>query len=152
MKEESSNYRELCNLVETIESLYSEGKLRDCEIFLFIDNIVANYAYDKSLSSCKALYDLVLRLRLVQQKEGIMLHVVHVAGTRMIKSGVDGLYRGETGEGAMQGKEMISFIPLHLDALERRNGAVCTWVESWWLSKLNLVWLTPDGSYARMFD
>ena len=152
MKEVSSNYRELCNLVETIESLYSEGKLRDCEIFLFIDNIVANYAYDKSLSSCKALYDLVLRLRLVQQKEGIMLHVVHVAGTRMIKSGVDGLSRGETGEGAMQGKEMISFIPLHLDALERRNGAVCTWVESWWLSKLNLVWLTPDGSYARMFD
>lgn len=152
MKEESSNYRELCNLVETIESFYSEGKLRDCEIFLFIDNIVANYAYDKSLSSCKALYDLVLRLRLVQQKEGIMLHVVHVAGTRMIKYGVDGLSRGETGEGAMQGKEMISFIPLHLDALERRNGAVCTWVESWWLSKLNLVWLTPDGSYARMFD
>ena len=152
MKEVSSNYRELCNLVETIESLYSEGKLRDCEIFLFIDNIVANYAYDKSLSSCKALYDLVLRLRLVQQKEGIMLHVVHVAGTRMIKSGVDGLSRCETGEGAMQGKEMISFIPLHLDALERRNGAVCTWVESWWLSKLNLVWLTPDGSYARMFD
>ena len=81
-----------------------------------------------------------------------MLHVVHVAGTRMIKSGVDGLSRGETGEGVMQGKEMLSFIPLHLDAMERSNGAVHTWVESWWLSELKLVKLTPDGWYDRVFD
>ena len=139
-KEESSNYRELCNLVETIESLYLEGKLQDCEIFLFTDNIVANYAYYKGSSSCKALFDLVLRLRL------------HVAGTRMITSGVDGLSRGETGEGVVQGKEILSFIPLHLDALERINGAVHTWVESWWLPKLMLVKLTPNGWYSRVFD
>ena len=82
--EESPNYRELYNLVETIESLYSEGKLRYCKIFFFTDNIVADYAYYKGSSSCKALFDLVLRLRLVQQKGGFMLHVVHVAGTRMI--------------------------------------------------------------------
>ena len=30
-----------------------------------------------------------------------MLHVVHVAGTRVIKSGVDDLSCGETGEGVM---------------------------------------------------
>ena len=149
-KEESSNFRELCNLVETIESLYEEGKLRDCEIFLFTYNIVADYAHYKGSSSCKVLFELVLKLRLVQQKGGLMLHVGHVSGTRMVKSGVDGLSRGETGEGVMQGKEMLSFIPLHLDAMERSNGAVHTWVESWWLSELKLVKLTPDGWYARV--
>ena len=40
---------------------------------------------------------------------------------------------------------MLSFIFLHLDVLEQSNGAVCTWVESWWLPELKLVWLTPDG-------
>ena len=87
--------------METVESLYSEGKLRDCEFFLFMDNIVANYACYKGSSSCKALFDLVLRMMLIQQKGGLMLHVVHVAGTRVIKSGVDDLSCGETGEGVM---------------------------------------------------
>ena len=31
--EESSNYRELCNLVETTESFYSECNNRDCDLF-----------------------------------------------------------------------------------------------------------------------
>ena len=83
-KEESSNYRELCNLVETVESLYLEDKLRDCEIFLFTDNIVADYASYKGSSSCRALFDLMLRLRKFKQKGVLMLHVVYVAGTRMI--------------------------------------------------------------------
>ena len=151
-EKESSNYRELCNLVETIESLYSEGKLRYCKIFLLTDNIVTDYAYYKGSSSCKALFDLVLRLRLVQQKGGLMLHVVNVAGTRMIQSGVDGLSRDETGEGVMQGKEMLSFIPLHLDSLERSNGIVYTWIEFWWLPELKLVQLTLDGWYNHVFD
>ena len=78
---------------------------------LFKDDTVADYAYDKGSSSFISLFDLVMRLRLVQQKGGLILHAVHVVGTRMIKSGVEGLSRGETGEGMIQGKEMISFIP-----------------------------------------
>jgi len=77
-KEESSNCRELCNLVDTIESLYSEGKLRDCEMFFFTDNIVTDYVYYKGSLSCKVLFDLMLRLRMVQQKGRLLLHVVHM--------------------------------------------------------------------------
>ena len=47
---------------------------------------------------------------------------------------------------------MISFIPLHLDALERSNEVVYTWIKTWGLSELKLVRLTPDGGYARVFD
>lgn len=81
-----------------------------------------------------------------------MIHVTHVTGTRMIKSGVDGLSCGETGECMMQGKEMLSFISLELDTLERSNEAVYTWVEAWWLPELKFVRLTSEGWYARMFD
>ena len=80
-----------------------------------------------------------------------MIHVAHVTGTRMIKSGVDDLSCGETGEGMIQGKEMISFIPLELDTLKRSNGAIYTWVESWWLPELKLVRLTSNRWYARVF-
>ena len=39
----------------SIEYLYFEGNFRDCESCLFIDNIVADYAYDKGSSSYKSV-------------------------------------------------------------------------------------------------
>ena len=55
-----------------------------------------------------------------------MLYVVHIAGRIMIKSGIYGISRGETGERVKQEKEMISFIPLYLNALDRSNGDMRT--------------------------
>jgi hypothetical protein len=42
----------------------------------------------------KPLFDLMLRLRKMEMKGQLLLHVVHVAGMRMIKEGVDGGSRG----------------------------------------------------------
>ena len=45
--------------------------------------------------------------------------MVHVAGTRMIDQGTDGLSRGDRNSGIMAGESMLSFIPLHLSAFDR---------------------------------
>jgi len=53
VSEKSSNYRELKNLVNTMKKLYQEGCLKDCELFLFTDKIVSDYAYYKLFSFSK---------------------------------------------------------------------------------------------------
>ena len=43
----SSNYREFNNLVVLVEKLYNDGLFKDCELFLFTDNLVVDCAYYK---------------------------------------------------------------------------------------------------------
>jgi hypothetical protein len=60
------------------------------------------------------------------------LHVVHVAGTRMIAQGTDGLSRGSLLEGVVKGEDMLSFVDLSRLAIERHPGLlefVYSWVE-----------------------
>ena len=131
LENESSNFRELINLVEAIEARVSEGSgLRGAEIFLFTDNSTAEAAFYKGTSSSEKLFEAILRLRVLEVNEGIIIHFIHVAGTRMITQGTDGLSRGDLGEGIMKGGNMLSYIPLHLNALER---APCMkgWISSW---------------------
>jgi hypothetical protein len=61
-EDESSNYRELCNLVEDLESEAATGNLVDTKVFLFTDNSTAESAFYKGSSSSKKLHSLVLRL------------------------------------------------------------------------------------------
>ena len=69
----------------------------------------------------KLLHDLVLRLRRAEMDYGFTLHVVHVAGTRMIEHGTDGLSRGALLEGVMAGRDMLSFVDLALTAIQRHR-------------------------------
>ena len=118
-EEESSNWRELANLVEFLESEGHAGKLDNSEIFMFTDNSTAESAYFKGTSRSKKLVDLILRLRLLEMRTGLILHVIHVSGKRMIAQGTDGLSRGDHSTGVMRGLSMNSFIPLHLTCLQR---------------------------------
>ena len=52
-------------------------------------------------------------------RHDLHLHVIHVAGTRMIAQGTDGLSRGDLNTGVFGNKEMSVFVPLHLSAFER---------------------------------
>ena len=130
LEEESSNFRELTNLVESIEERIAEGGLRGSEIFLFTDNSTAEAAFYKGTSSSEKLFEAILRLRTLEVKEGVVIHFIHVAGTRMIVQGTDGLSRGDLGEGIMNGGNMLSYIPLHLNALERAP-RLKQWIGSW---------------------
>jgi hypothetical protein len=128
MEERSSNYRELRNLVEALESAYSDGLLANREIFMFTDNSTAEAAFFKGSSSSELLFELVLRLRKLEMSGDCIIHMIHVAGTRMIHQGTDGLSRGDKTSGVMAGDSMLSFIPLHLSALDR-SPSIRDWVE-----------------------
>ena len=115
----SSNWRELNNLVESLEKLCLEHQLGGSEIFIFTDNSTAESAYWKGTSTSKLLFELILRLKKLEMDYDLILHVIHVSGKRMIAQGTDGISRGDHSTGVMRGKPMASFIPLHLSAFER---------------------------------
>eukprot|EP00978_Attheya_sp_CCMP212_P038954 scaffold198227_cov75-Attheya_sp.AAC.1 len=48
----------------------------------------------------------------------LFLHVVWVAGTRMIEQGTDGGSQGDFTTGVLRGEAMLAFVPLHLGAFE----------------------------------
>ena len=82
-----------------LEQLLNDVNLSDCELFLCTDNLVAECAYYKDLSSSRSLFFvLVLRLRKLQMASNIILHMIHISGKRMINCKIDGFSRGITME------------------------------------------------------
>ncbi len=162
---QSSNYRELHNLVDVVDyELLDQfpvfSKVVDCisdevaredlhglELFLFTDNIVAESAFYRGTSSNPLLFELILRLRMLETNYSLCLHVVHISGKRMVAQGTDGLSRGILTNGCLKGDAFLSFVPLHLSALERHS-AVLPWVKSWCEGLLVLP-LTPEDWYTR---
>ena len=139
----SSNYRELRNLVEALEDGVKAQQFQDSEIFLFTDNTTAEGAYWKGNTPSPVLFELVVRLHKLEMAGELRLHVIHVAGTRMIKQGTDALSRGCLSEGVMSGKAMIDFVPLNETALER-SSTVLHWVRDW-VEDPTLQALKPGG-------
>ena len=82
--ESTSNYRELRNLVETLERSGHAGELDGKEVFLFTDNSTAEAVVYKGSSTSPLLYDLVTRLYKLSSSFLCSLHIIHIAGTRMI--------------------------------------------------------------------
>ena len=151
IREQSSNYRELRNLVEYMENLYVEVKLRDYELFLLTNNLEADCAYYKRIPPSRLLNDLVLRLRNFQMTGDLILHVIPVAGTRIIESGIDGLSRGNTSTGVMQGEKMIDSVPISQSAVERSENLLCL-IHSWWPKLMYLDDLSSNEWYSNMLE
>ena len=118
------------NLVMALERACDGGLLDGLEVFMFTDNLVAERAYFRGTASTRLLFDLILRLKLIESRGGCILHLIHVAGTRMISSGVDGLSRGDTTSGVMGGQSLKSFVPTHLDAV-KREPKLRQWLAGW---------------------
>ncbi len=72
----------------------------------------------KGHSDSEMLFDLIVWLRQVEMTGALRLHVTHIAGTRMIQQGTDGLSRSDVTEGVMQHSPMLYHIPLHLDSMQ----------------------------------
>ncbi|KAL7577355.1 hypothetical protein ACA910_002089 [Epithemia clementina (nom. ined.)] len=78
----SSNFREFYNLVSRIEVLSKEGRIEPgTECFIFTDNSTTEAAFYKGTSKSKLLFDLVLRLRKLEMRGELFIHVVWIAGT-----------------------------------------------------------------------
>jgi len=140
----SSNYYELAILVDAIEAGLRSGNLAHSELFLFADNFTAKAAYYQGNLDSKALFNIVLCLRLIDCYH-LTLHLVHVAGTRMIQQGTDGLSRGYLSSGVMAGTLLLSYIPLYLNAFEQLS-TLLSWVHSW-APTSNLQCLEPADWY-----
>jgi hypothetical protein len=153
VEERSSNYRELRNLVEALEDAFDKGVLHDREIFMFTDNSTAEAAFFKGTSSSELLFNLIIRLRKIEMSGVCIIHMIHVAGTRMIWQGTDGLSRGDWNAGVMAGESMISFVPLHQSVCER-NPAVEDRFRKWMNEgidrRISVVWLTPQNWASNM--
>jgi hypothetical protein len=62
----SSNWRDLNNLVETLERIVKTHNLGISEIFIFTDNSTAEAAFWKGTSKSRLLFDLALRLKVLE--------------------------------------------------------------------------------------
>ena len=150
----TSNYRELRNLVETLERSGMDGELKGKEIFVFTDNSTAESIAAKGSSTSPLLFELVTRLYKLAMKFLCSVNIVHVAGTRMIAQGTDGLSRGDLLEGVLNGEKMMSFIPLHVSAIEREP-ALREWISSWagaGREKCDIEFLEPADWFLRGHD
>jgi hypothetical protein len=61
-EEETSNWRELANLVAFVSELVESGEYDGFELFIFSDNSTAENAFWKGTSTSRWLYELVLEL------------------------------------------------------------------------------------------
>jgi hypothetical protein len=128
------------------------GALIGSALFFFTDNAVAELAIYKGSANSPKLHALLVELRLLQAKYGFRLIVCHCAGTRMIAQGTDGVSRGQLDEGVMNGTDMMSIIPLHLNAMKRSRD-VEAWIKTWlgeeaWIK----TWLGKDAETLEPKD
>ncbi len=126
----SSYFRELGNVVEALESGVAQGRLLHTEVFLYTNNTTAERAYYKGNSPSQHLFELVRWLRTLEFNACLTLHMVHVAGTRMIAQGTDGLSRGLLTEGVFSGLRAGWSVPLHQSAIDVCP-ALLDWLHSW---------------------
>ena len=132
---QSSNWREFTNIVESLEEESRLGNLTKSEVFMFTDNSTVEACSIKGSSTSPKLLALIIRLRSLSTTYGTRIHIFHVAGTRMIAQGTDGVSRGYLGEGIMAGKPMEAFIPIHFSASDR-SASLGEWIKSWTSSAL----------------
>jgi len=108
--------------------------------------MVKNGYYRGSSKSSK-LHGLVLRLRLLEMNYGLLVHIIHVSGKRMIAQGTDGCSRGSLMEGVMTGLDMLTFIDLSKTATER-HPPLLNWIRGW-TGCNDLEPLTPEGWFEE---
>lgn len=149
----SSNYRELKNLVDTLETMGVDGELKGVEVFLFTDNSTAESAFGRGSSTTPALYDMVKRLKLLEMVHRARFHVVHVSGKRMIHQGTDGLSRGCLNEGVMRDADMLAFVPLRETAVQRLD-TLLQWLQETSREEgdADFELLQPEDWYVRGHD
>jgi len=144
----SSNFRELVNQVNQLEDMLRSGRIKKgAEVFLFTDNSTAERTYHRGNSKSRLLYELVLRLRKLRMEGQLFVHLIWVAGTRMIAQGTDGVSRGDLHNGVVGGTSMLSFVPLNRSAGER-SPKLASWLREC-LPSVDLTQLEPEGWFKE---
>jgi hypothetical protein len=109
---------------------------------LYTDNQTAEGAYSKGTAGSRSLFESIVMLYKLQMEFDFILHVIWIAGTRMIQQGTDGLSRGEENSLATCELSLGGMVPLHLDAIER-SPALKDWIRGWWSTGRELLMTEP---------
>ena len=94
-----------------VEQAETRGQLNDSTVIISTDNRSAESALYKVNSSSTKLYNLVVRLKLVEMKYVVNLDVSHVSGKRIQYQGTDAVSRGSLNTGVAAGRDVIEFCP-----------------------------------------
>jgi hypothetical protein len=121
---------------------------------MFTDNFVTERAYFRGTSKSKQLFELILRLRKLEMAGELFIHLIWVAGTRMIAQGMDGVSRGDLRNGVMSGESMLKHVPLN-EGVNTRSPELLSWflesAEGDWTVLEPAEWFhkahVTDGSY-----
>ena len=116
--QESSNYREFRNFLDSVRKQGEAGRLTNSMLVFATDNSTVEQAVYKGSSDSPLLLDMVIEYFELQVIFNFTILITHIAGKRMIACGSDGLSRGATNEGIMNGEDFLSFLPLHLSAID----------------------------------
>jgi hypothetical protein len=133
---ETSNWREFQNIVDSLREDVVQGRLAGTELWIGTDNSTAEASFYKGTSSSPKLNELVLDLRLLAIRGNFVLNLFHIAGTRMIVHGVDGLSRGELQVGALA-DQYANTVPWHLSPVQR-SPSLRGWLTTWLGEDFNL--------------
>ena len=125
----SSNWREMKACLDKMRLDSTRGRLAGTEVWFITDNSTLERAYYKGYSQSVELYSMVEEMWALSLKGNFLLRIVHVAGTRIIDTGIDGLSRGDFELGLMR-RPLFESIPLGLSSIER-SPVVFGWLTSW---------------------
>ena len=90
----------------------------------------------KAASKIPFVFKLVLRLHKVQIRGELILHVIHIAGTRIIEAGIYSISSGNNLGGMMRGLNLSQFFPLDQGAVVRL-AKLEPWIRTWWGESLS---------------
>jgi hypothetical protein len=144
----TSNLREAQNLVNYAMHDIQAHKHDGCEVWIFTDNSVFSYVFQKGLSTSKDLFYLVLELRMLARQHEVFLRMCHISGNRMIASGMDGWSRGNYNAGLSLGYDVRDFLPLDRSAFDVGEGPLVGWFKSWMGSDYSAP-LEPEGWFEE---
>ncbi|KAL7556111.1 hypothetical protein ACA910_006202 [Epithemia clementina (nom. ined.)] len=149
----SSNFRELSNIVLKIEKLDQSGALTELtEVFVFTDNYHAESAFYRGTAKSPEVLSLMHQLYKILIRGRAFIHIVWVAGKRMIDQGTDGLSRSDQTNGVMRGEAMLHFVPLHLTALKRQRESVTNFLHTCFTTDEPMTYLQPGDWFHVPHD
>jgi hypothetical protein len=96
----------------------------------------------KWTAGSRSLFELIVMLYKLQMEFDFILHVIWIAGTRMIQQGTDGLSQGEENGLATCGLSLGGMVKLHLNAI-KRSPALKDWIRGWWSTGRELLMMEP---------
>ena len=147
----SSNLREAYNAILGLEAELKSGKLkRGTEVFIFTDNSTTESVFTKGSSKSKLLHELAVRMRKLQMEGFIFIHIIWIAGKRMIAQGTDSVSRGDFCSGVLAGDPFLDHIPLSQDAFGRQP-ELRTWLQGC-LPGSGWNFLVPQDWYTLPFE